>query len=194
MKCSSPINITNKPSGKCNLKCKFSFKYLESTSIITNKGNHLSFSYEHFNPAPVIYNSKYYQVDEIKIVSPSLHTYDGTTADAELLIYHTGDYGKLIVSVPIMKSSMFSSSASDLEKIIANTYKNAKKINAQYVSQTSINLNNYVPNKQYYSYNGSSPLPNSPCNEKYSIIVFNKNDGAYMTMSSEHISLLNLLL
>jgi hypothetical protein len=47
---------------------------------------------------------KTYKVTDIRIYSPSLHTYNGAKTDAEILIIHTPILGgkKLFVSVPIM--------------------------------------------------------------------------------------------
>ena len=60
MSCStsnSPIDITDKNSGVCSLKCKYMFKYNDSSTTINNKGDYLRLSYDKPSTDPVVYNS-----------------------------------------------------------------------------------------------------------------------------------------
>ena len=41
----APIDINDTPTNTCDLKCKYSFKYKESTSTITNNQYYLSLTY-----------------------------------------------------------------------------------------------------------------------------------------------------
>jgi hypothetical protein len=44
-------------SGKCNLKCAYSFKYQESNCSINNVGSYLSIPYDKSSVPPVIFNN-----------------------------------------------------------------------------------------------------------------------------------------
>jgi hypothetical protein len=123
------------------------------------------------------YNAGIYTPSEIRIYKPSLHTYDGVPADAELLIMHSivssnSDIGTdgLIVSVPI---SMGGSNRSELNTIIQS----ANALNAGTVSLNSsvpissvIDVNDFIPSKPYYVYNGT--LPYDSCGGNYYYAVF----------------------
>jgi len=129
------------------------------------------------------YTAGTYTPTEIRIYKPSLHTYNGAAADAELLIVHSinpGNQGNqardvdgLIVSVPISLSSAASGADSGLDAIVqaANT------LNAGTVAMTSsaavnqdVNANNFIPAKAYYVYNGT--LPYDSCSGNYYYAVF----------------------
>jgi len=129
MSCSnstSPINIIRtQSSGTCDLKCNYRFKYNDSTTIIKNKGNYLSFSYDKPNVDQVLYNSNSYYVEELRIYTPSLHKYEGTNSDAELIIIHRSDSaGKLLVCIPIVE---IMNATSYLDPFILLASKNEKK-------------------------------------------------------------------
>jgi hypothetical protein len=129
------------------------------------------------------YNTGTYTPTEIRIYKPSLHTYSGAAADAELLIVHSinpGNQGNqardadgLIVSVPISLSSSASGADSGLDAIVqaANT------LNAGTVAMTSsaainqdVNANNFIPAKAYCVYTGT--LPYDSCSGNYYYAVF----------------------
>ena len=67
-----------------------------------------------------------YVPSEIRIYAPSLHTYNGSSTDAEMLIVHTASSSSnagLIVSIPITLTASSDSANSDLAAIFqaANT-------------------------------------------------------------------------
>lgn len=190
MSCStanSPIDITDKNSGVCELKCKYMFKYNDSSIRINNKGDYLLLSYDKPTTEPVVYNSVPYHVEELRIYSPSLHSYSGSKADAELIIIHTNDYNqKLLVCIPIVSST---NQMGPLELIISTASKFANtKDKSTFITKT-MNLNSLIPSKKMYIYNGTFPFP--PCNGENDIITFSKNDGAYVSISRDSLTLLN---
>jgi len=193
MSCSnstSPIDITGNSSGICDLKCKYSFKYNDSTTTIENKSTYLSLSYEKPNIDPVMYNSTSYYVEEIRIYSPSIHKYDGTNADAELIIIHSSDYaGKLLVCVPIVSTSK---EISPLDIIVTTASQFANSSGKKTFLTKSFNLNVMVPNKKMYTYSGT--LPFNPCDGEHNIITFNKKDDAYISLSTTNLNLLKTII
>jgi len=177
---SAPINISGNPISTCNLKCKYSYNYKDSTSTVTINPNYLSLSYENSYPEPVTYNANRYPVSEVRIYSPSIHKFSGSRTSGEIIILHNGPYGKLAVCIPLkMGGQETSSSSIDLAKIIYTAEKYARgKSNNSAVLQKTINLNNFIPNKKFYTYKGIFPF--TSCNDEYNCVVFNINDGAYI--------------
>lgn len=179
-----PIDITNNSKGTCDLKCKYSFKYNDSTSTISNiGGKYLKLSYEKINTYPVVFNSYPYYVSDVFIVSQSLHTYSGMRADAEILIRHMSDYNTVLwVCIPLIKSNSVNKSTEILENIISNASKFANKASLTTYLKESINLNHFIPNKKFYSYKN--------CKSSENFIVFSKDDGAFATIKEEQLNTL----
>lgn len=170
----APINIYSSKN-KCKLKCKYQLKYQGSTTTITKKKNYLTLSHENINPSPVTFNSKNYQVSEIRIYVPSLHTYNGKKADGEILIIHESDYDKMIVSLPILNNSSSDTASSTLKNIISQSLRDNVNQDTQTVYQKGINLNDFIPtNKKFYTYKGTLPYP--PCTGNINYIIFDQSD------------------
>lgn len=114
---------------------------------------------------------------EIRIYAPSLHTYNGSNAEAELLIVHapgsnTKSYG-LIVSVPISLTGAGSSANPDLAAIIqaANSINiSTLSINASAPINYDVNANSFILDNPYYVYYGT--LPYDSCGGNYYYAVF----------------------
>lgn len=184
MSCSAPIDIPTKKnvnsiSGR--FTCVYDANMLSSSAVSLSKDlSHLSIKCTSNNNSNVsFYNAGTYIPSEIRIYKPSLHTYNGTTADAEMLIMHSiassnsklnvGSDG-LIVSVPI---SMGGNKSSGLNAII----KSANTLNAGTVAMNSsvpissdVDVNELIPSKPFYVYNGT--LPYDSCEGDYYYAVF----------------------
>ena len=173
----APVDIVNNPDLVCDLKCEYSFKYPQSSLNVTNRGEYLSFRTDPSNIPPVTYNADKYEVAEIRLYHPSLHSYSGKKADAELIILHNGvsSNGNLLVCVPIVTGSG-GDSADIFDTIVSEVAKTANSPGKKTtVNIPAFSVNKFIPMKPYFSYNGT--LPYSPCNGDYSYIVFSKNDG-----------------
>jgi carbonic anhydrase len=195
-KATAPVNITNNTTTTCDLKCDYSFKYPISNLQATNRGNYLSLKTEPESVPPVTYNAEQYQVYEIRIYRPSLHTYGGKNADAEMIIVHNSSSGseKLLVCIPINKSiSASNKSAQTFDTILSTVSKTAPSVNKQtIINLPTFSLNDFVPMKPFYSYNGT--LPYAPCNGKYSYVVFSKNNEGALSMSYSAYSSLSKII
>lgn len=179
MKSDSPIDITaNKSAGACNLKCDFKYDYHPSACSIKNRGTYLSIEYDRrsASSAPVYYNENPYNVSEIRIYSPSLHSYNGQKESGELIVVHTPVKGgkQFLVCVPIRTDSYSSGPASKvIEKTVRALGNNAQSEGDSAtisVTPTEFNLNNFVPQAPFYSYTARAPY--SPCLNKVIILVF----------------------
>lgn len=150
------INISSENIlGKCDLKCSYNFKYVESNSTAKNNGVIISLTYDNNSVPPVIYNNQKYNVSNIRIMTPSIHLFNNVQASAEIVIEHvpvTG--GKLFaVGIPITSSSDTSNASSLLTDIIQTVAANAPAPN----DSTNLNMSNFtlqqiVPSKPFFSY------------------------------------------
>ena len=172
----APIDITS-PAGTCELKCEYNFDYKDSNVVITNSGNHLKLSYDLGSSPQVKYNAEDYNPREVRLYVPSIHRYQGQHADAELVIVHSSGSKNLIVSVPITQSRTQSRTTKFLDQV-ANYVANFTPNSGDTASMGNAvwNLNDWVPEKPYYSYSGSAPY--SPCAGGFDYVVFNRYDAA----------------
>lgn len=156
---SQNINISvQNVQGKCDLKCSYNFTYPDSNTTAKNNGVMISLTYDNSSVQPVSYNNQKYTVSNLFITSPSIHTFDNTQADAEIIIEHIPVAGgpNLSVGIPI-KSSTESSEASNLiTEIIQSVANNAPAEG----DSTNLNISDFtlqkiIPNKPFYSYTSS---------------------------------------
>jgi carbonic anhydrase len=170
----APINIDlANVSGKCDLKCDYKFSYSTSSCVATNRGNYIALSYDNQTSNPVLYNSTGYNVQEIRIYTPSLHSYSGSKTDGELIVVHNSATGSkpLLVCIPIKVSNSNSISAT-LFKTVVNAMSSGAPSDGESatVNVDNYNLNNLVPRKPYFSYTASEPY--QPCSTTVDYIVF----------------------
>jgi hypothetical protein len=100
-------------------------------------------------------------VDNFIIVSPSIHIYNGSKANAEILINHTPITGgkQLVVAIPIKESSDTSSASDLLTEIIQGVSSGAPvKGETTNLNISNFTLSTFVPVKPYYSYEGTNKL------------------------------------
>jgi carbonic anhydrase len=174
----SPIDIVENVSN-CSLKCNFSFKYSSSKILtIINKGNYINIEVERTNEPPVTFNNERYNVESIRIYTPSLHTYGGNNADAEMIISHTNDNSDsiLLICIPISVNNVINDNSAILSKIILEMSKRANSLGEKTVIQEErFSLNNIVPRKPFFFYEGV--LPYSPNNGNANFIVYNMDNA-----------------
>ena len=178
MSCSnatSPINIIRQKADICDLKCNYQPNYKTTTITGSNKGEYLRYAFAPSNTPPVVFNSDQYNVSDMRLYSPSLHTYNGQQADGELIIKHTNvtQNEQLLVCIPILSGA---SSAGVADSIISQVALKAPAKNAQTdIRQPSFSISNLIPKSGFYNYTGT--LPYSPCNNKVQYVVFDILDG-----------------
>ena len=172
----APIDITlSNISGKCDLKCDYSFKYNNSSCVATNRGDYISLSYDNATSAPVVYNTVGYQVKEARIYIPSLHSYSGTKADGEFIIVHYSNAGTkpLLVCIPIKASGANSISSELFTQVVDTVSNNAPAENeSTTVNYEKYNLSLFVPRKPFFSYSATEPY--QPCSTDVDYIVYDQ--------------------
>ena len=161
----APIDIgRDNIAGKCDLKCEFSFHYNNSSCIATNRGDYISLAYDSSSSPPVTYNSASYDVKEVRIYSPSLHSFNGSKTDGEFIIIHNTSSGAkpLFVCIPVKSSNSGEESGKNLTTIVQTVASNAPAEDEKTTVQISrFNLNAFVPRKPFFSYTASEPY--QPC-------------------------------
>ena len=188
----APIDISlSKITGKCDLKCSYSFNYSNSSCLATNRGNYISISYDKSSSPPVLYNTLQFDVKEIRLYIPSLHSYNDSKQDGELIIVHTSNTGAmpLLVCIPIKRNNTSSTSASFLNNIINTVASSAPaEDEATNVNIPNFNLNLLVPKKPFFSYSATEPY--QPCSENVNYIVF----GVSLDITSDALTKLQSII
>lgn len=170
----APIDISiSKITGKCDLKCAYRFNYNNSSCIATNRGDYISISYDKSSSPPVSYNASGYDVQEIRLYIPSLHSYNGSKTDGELVIVHTSNTGAvpLLVCIPIKSNNTSSISSMFFKTLIDNVASIApSEGEVTTVNIPKFNLTLFVPRKPFFSYSATEPY--QPCSEYVDYIVY----------------------
>jgi carbonic anhydrase len=196
----TPLNISIlKKSGTCDTKCDYSFKYNSSYCVVNNNSTYISVAYDAGNSPQVTYNTRGYNVKELRIYSPSAHTYGITNKQqvAEIVIIHSPVNGgnNLIVSVPARSDEYSSTSKGSLliNSIILGTAKNAP--DAGETATLSLikpfTLNDVVPSKTYFSYTGQDAFYN--CSQTVDYIVFTP-ENSNISITSDTLKQLNQII
>jgi hypothetical protein len=158
----SPINISESDSiGTCTDKCNYHINYKTSSVPISNQGTYLKIKYDNTDP-PVKFNTDSYKVNEIRIYSPSLHTYNGAKLVGEIIIIHTPVAGgnQLFVCIPIRLGQPSNTGSEIMATIIKAssllipTDKDSKTLD----NIKNFNLNTIIPNKTFFYYEGANFL------------------------------------
>ena len=177
----APIDIPTKSNNTNPIKgtftCIYDANLCAGASVTVSADlSHLSIPCSGGTSNTISFYGKPYVPSEIRIYAPSLHTYNGSSTDAEMLIVHTASSSSnagLIVSIPITLTASSDSANSDLAAIFqaANTINPSTiAINASAPINDDINVNSFIPAKPYYVYYGT--LPYDSCSGNYYYAAF----------------------
>lgn len=158
------INISStNVKGKCDNKCSYAFKYSESSSTAKNNGVLINLTYDSTSVPPVVYNSEKYIVENINIVSPSIHTFNNVSMPGEIIISHTPQSGgiPLKVCIPFTSSSESSSASQIITDIINKVASNAPSEGNSTNLNMNFSLQQIVPRKPFFVYTGEYSGGNS---------------------------------
>jgi carbonic anhydrase len=175
----APINIetsiNTNPERSCISTCQYSFQYNNSSCNVYHEGEFFRIPYDAASGSyPANFKGTDYQVDSIRIYQPSLHSYDGQKADAELLAYHSSADGRnLIVCIPIVLGSGAGQSSSDIMNRILQNLPEKNSGSGKYISDVNnFNLGNLIPRQPFYFYTGKNLVPQHT--GVYNYIVYHK--------------------
>lgn len=171
MTCNAPLNIIKRVANKCSLKCLLWYKYGNSSCTVKNITDQLLISYD--GESDVMFNSVSYNPVEVRIFKPSIHKFDGSYADAELVIVHTGSNGGLLLCIPMMATT--NANASVGTNVLDDIIKNSPTTNqSTSLNIHDFNLNHIIPKSSYFSYTGTSPYGECVPDVMYNYVVFPK--------------------
>ena len=174
----SPINIS-KSAKNCTSICNYQYSYGLSDCQLTNKGDYLSIITSQSGNS-VSFNNTMYSLTGCRLYRPSLHTYNGSHAEAELILVHGGTGGKnLLVCIPVVSGSGSSQTANFFNAFVplAPQTKGGKAS----VNVNNWSLNTVIPKAGYYFYQATAPFP--PCTGSFNFVVFDKTSPAYIAAS-----------
>jgi carbonic anhydrase len=181
----APIDISmSKILGNCDLKCSYSFHYSNSSCVATNRGDYISISYDKTSSPPVLYNTLGFDVKEIRLYTPSLHSYNDSKTDGELIIVHNSNTGAkpLLVCIPIKSNNTSSISAIFFNTLIDTVASNAPSDGeSTTVNIPKFNLDLLVPKKPFFSYLATEPY--QPCSEEVEYVVYSPLESSLDIMS-----------
>ena len=157
------INIAkSNVAGDCNTKCAYSFDYKDCGLLATNNGSFITYGIDPPpSVPPVLYNNNHYLPVKVLIVHPSLHKYDGSQVDAELIIMHypVNGGGILDVCIPIIRSTDTSTASILVSQMITDVAAKAP-MSGNKISHVSglenFSLNTIIPRAPFYSYSKSN--------------------------------------
>lgn len=176
----APIDISlSNITGNCQLKCSYNFNYNNSSCIATNRGDYIKLSYDKSSSPPVSYNAIGYDVEEIRIYTPSLHSYSDIKTEGELVIVHSSNTGAvpLLVCIPIKANNIANVSSLFLKTVIDTVADSAPSDGeSTTVNILKYNLTALVPKKPFFSYSATEPY--QPCGSSVDYIVFAPLDAS----------------
>jgi len=195
-KATAPVNISHVVDDYCDLKCAYAYNYPITSLAITNRGDYLSMRVDQSTNPPVTFNNAGYRVEEVRLYTPSLHTYGDVAVEAELIIRHqaVNGSGVLLVCVPIVQvENNTSESLQFFDAIISQVAKTANVTGQQtVVNLERLTLNAFVPARPFYSYTGTLPFP--PCSGEVNYVVFSPKTNAQALMSVDAFDTLNAVI
>ena len=172
----SPVNIDTSDMKECRTLCKMRHKIKESKCFVGYKNKTITIKY---SPGSyTIYKNSLYELSEISIHTPSLHSIDGQKFDLEVCLVHklsdnsSSDSG-------IMLCCMYESGPDHgkPEQFISQIINHIPSEELNYEKEIEVSkdwtASWLIPESSgYFSYSGSLPYP--PCQEGYSVFVYEK--------------------
>ena len=179
-KCSSdtqsPINIDTDLVQECKTLCSFDLVYKSSECYIKNTNNLIE-----INVSPgsyFIYDNTPFELSSITIHVPSIHTLDGSKAEAEICLIHklsntsNSSLNGIILSRLIDKGPSYGKIETFMNQIINEIPAENVKFEKQINVSKDWGGNMIVPsgNKSYFTYDGSLHYP--PCTENMKWFIY----------------------
>ncbi len=208
----APINITNNTK-ICQAMCNYMPLYKHTNIICKNMNTYILIQFDNSEELPICkFNNDKYEIIQVRIFNKSIHSYLNNYSEGEILIIHkniTKDNELLIVSVPIIKSSIITPGTIMINGIINSTYAYAPlnslsefnstgsdKVSEQFVPNIKFDIKNLIPVSPYYFYKGIFSFQSGAlgsCDVLSNIIVYSPSQG-YISITDEIYSIFKTLL
>jgi carbonic anhydrase len=176
----SPINIDTENIQHCQSLCDFKTLYQPSTCFVNYKNNLVRLKVS--KGSYIEYQNILYELKEITIHTPTLHSFDNFKYDVEICLIHslstdnktttTSDTPDGVILCRLFESGPHYGPA---ETFINQVINEIPKEDINYDKEIEVSEtwgpNMLVPeNKSFYMYDGSLPFP--PCHTNYKVIVY----------------------
>ena len=170
----SPINIDTNVLQTCNTLCDFSLYYKNSKCYVNYKNNNIRLKYS--SGSYFKYQDMLYELTEISIHTPSLHSIDSEKYDLEICLIHklggnNSSSNGVMLCILFEMGPHYGKPEQFINQIINSIPIEPIDYDKEVEVSEDWGANMLIPeNKSFYLYEGSLPFP--PCTEKYSVFVF----------------------
>jgi len=176
----SPINIDQQLVQKCDSLCNFKLYYKPSKCFVNYKNNLIRLKYS--SGSYLEYNNILYELTEITIHVPTMHSIDNSKYDLEICMIHKlsndnkttvlGDTPNGLILCRLFEAGPHYGNP---EMFISQFINEIPKESIDYDKEISVSqewgASMLIPNnKSFYMYDGSLPFP--PCDTNYKVIVY----------------------
>ena len=176
----SPIDINTENLQICNTLCDFTLHYKPSTCKVNFKNNQVIVKYG--SGSFLEYKNILYELKEVHVHVPTLHSIDGSKYDLELLFIHKISDNNTVSKKSdspngIILSRLYESgphhggTESFLNQFINEVPKEESQFDIEVDVSEDWSASLCQPkNRSFYMYDGSLPFP--PCDTNYKVIVY----------------------
>jgi hypothetical protein len=172
------INVNSSNINKCNGKCDYTMFYKKEQNIGTNEGNYININYLSTNSKSAIFIGNEYNVIDLKIVYPSIHSFNNNPANAEIIITHNSNTAQeLHVCIPCIISSSPTKGTPIITNIInaIGQYAPSKSGKTSLTDMPNFSIMDIIPSSKFYFYKSTTNI---------NVIVFNSKDAIGLLQST----------
>ena len=172
----SPIDIDTEDMKECRTLCNILPRIKPSKCYLAFKNNTISIKYD--GGSYTEYEGTLYELKEVSIHTPSLHTIDGQRFDLEVCLLHkltdnSSDTAGLTISCMFEAGPHFGKPESFISQIIYNIPTEPINYDKEIKVSNDWSAAWLIPEESgHFSYNGSIPYP--PCTQVYKTFVYEK--------------------
>jgi carbonic anhydrase len=172
----SPINLDTSDLKECRTMCNIKHRIKESLCFVGYKNKTITIKYD--DGSYTEFEDTLYELNEISIHTPSLHTIDGQKFDLEICMVHkltdnSSENSGLIISCMFERGPDFGKPEEFISQIINHIPIDELDYDKEIKVSLDWNASWVIPKESgYFSYTGSLPYP--PCQEGYKVFVYEK--------------------
>jgi hypothetical protein len=150
----APINLPSNINEVGGDNTNFHYEYGISTCSVTNKGTYLDINcYDGINKISSGLTGDLY-VTGVRLYKPSLNSYDGRKADAELIITHSGGGKNLYICIPISGTTAKGGTTEWFNQIIP--FSPSRTGSSKSINVSNFTLNTVTPKATFIVYEGGT--------------------------------------
>jgi len=174
------LDITSTTNLPCENKCAYSMMYTTQQITAQNNGTYINIPYVPGSNT-VIYNSQSYNLQNMMIIQPSIHKFNGALTAGEIIIQHNSleQGSNLNVCIPIntinADTSNSSKGASIVSDIIMAVSKEANSKGNSTSNIREFSVKDIIPLTTYYTYEAPNGIHNIVFDLKNSINISGSN-------------------